>query len=291
MSQLNDFSIPRATELITDAGNLCGLRWGTPGENPILALHGWLDNAASFGFLSPLLDNADIVAFDLPGHGCSEHRPLGSTYHFIDYIPVVLEIIKELRWKRCLLIGHSLGAGIASFAAAAAPETISGLFLIDGLGPHTEDGCNAGSRLQKSLRKPKFSDKTLRKIHPSLETMIDARCRAGKINKESAKLLVERNAAKVEDGFCWRTDPRLLFPSPQYMTEEQVSAVLGLIKAPTILALASHGLLKNQPNIRNRIGWFVDLDVQEFVGGHHFHLDNPGPLAKSINRFINKISY
>ena len=186
MSQFNGLSIPRATEIVTRAGNLSGLRWGTPGQNPILALHGWLDNAASFSFLAPLLDNADIVAFDFPGHGHSEHKPLGSPYHFIDYIPVVLEIIKELRWKSCVLVGHSLGAGIASFIAAVAPETVSGLFLIDGLGPHTEDACNAGSRLQKSLSKPKFSEKLSRKIHPSLDTMIEARCRAGNISKESA---------------------------------------------------------------------------------------------------------
>ena len=87
------------------------------------------------------------------------------------------------------------------------------------------------------------------------------------------------------------TCPRLLFPSPQYMTEEQVFAVLRLIKVPTVLALASDGLLKDQPKLRNRIDCFVELDVQEFEGNHHFHLDDPRPLSESINRFINKANY
>ena len=46
----------------------------------ILCLHGWLDNAASFNRLVPLLlDSAEdiptqIVALDFPGHGLSGHK-------------------------------------------------------------------------------------------------------------------------------------------------------------------------------------------------------------------------
>jgi len=60
---------PVAVELVTGAGTLRGLRWGRSGDASILALHGWLDNAASFARLAPLLMDADVVAIDLPGHG------------------------------------------------------------------------------------------------------------------------------------------------------------------------------------------------------------------------------
>ena len=41
--------------------------WGSPGERPIIASHGWLDNAGSFSLLAPLLPGNEIVALDLAG--------------------------------------------------------------------------------------------------------------------------------------------------------------------------------------------------------------------------------
>ena len=59
----------------TPYGRLTALRGGT--GTPVLALHGWLDNAASFVPLAAHLRDIDLVALDLPGHGASAHLPAG----------------------------------------------------------------------------------------------------------------------------------------------------------------------------------------------------------------------
>jgi len=66
---------------------LAGQRWGE-GEHIVLALHGWLDNAASFAPLAPHLidDNTSLIALEFAGHGRSAHRPLGAGYHFTDHM-------------------------------------------------------------------------------------------------------------------------------------------------------------------------------------------------------------
>ena len=53
-------------------GTIGALRTGRAGAPKLLALHGWLDNAASFLPLLPYLGEFELVALDLPGHGGSE---------------------------------------------------------------------------------------------------------------------------------------------------------------------------------------------------------------------------
>lgn len=110
-------------------------RWGDPNGLPVLALHGWLDNAASFDQLAPCLPQLQLVAIDLAGHGHSEHRPSGVKYHYVDYIDDVMAVADALGWERFALLGHSLGAGIACVVAGSFPERITHLMLLEGIGP------------------------------------------------------------------------------------------------------------------------------------------------------------
>jgi pimeloyl-ACP methyl ester carboxylesterase len=286
MTSRVDIPPPASVELVTGAGTLRGLRWGSNGNVSILALHGWLDNAASFAKLAPLLEDADVVAIDLPGHGYSDHRPRGVRYHFIDYIPAVLDAINGLGWPNCVLIGHSLGAAIASFTAATDPDRIRGLFLIDGLGPVSEKPDFAPGRLRRSIRRFTDSPDTVTPKYPDLGAMIDARHRVGGISKAGAAVLATRNAMEGKQGFRWRTDPRLRQPNPQFLTEEQVLAFLRKVEAPTALGMASEGLLQGQPQTKERIRAFSAIDVIRLPGAHHLHLDDPQPVAQAVNRFL-----
>lgn len=51
---------------------------------PVIALHGWLDNANSFARLAPKLKGLRILALDMAGHGHSDHRPPGAGYGLPD---------------------------------------------------------------------------------------------------------------------------------------------------------------------------------------------------------------
>ncbi|HAS30592.1 MAG TPA: alpha/beta hydrolase, partial [Alcanivorax sp.] len=90
---------------------LAGLQWPGEGE-PVLALHGWLDNAASFQPLAEPLGHP-LVALDFAGHGHSEHRPRHQATHYVDHVRDVLAVADQLGWDRFVLVGHSMGAGVA----------------------------------------------------------------------------------------------------------------------------------------------------------------------------------
>lgn len=59
-------------------GFVAGKWYGDRNQTPVIALHGWQDNAGSFDRLIPLLPPCiPILAIDLPGHGKSSHYPTG----------------------------------------------------------------------------------------------------------------------------------------------------------------------------------------------------------------------
>ena len=69
----------------------------------VVALHGWLDNAATFDVLAPRIAQefeAEVACLDFPGHGASAHRPhsLGVGYSFIDYAASAIAFIDALGW-------------------------------------------------------------------------------------------------------------------------------------------------------------------------------------------------
>ena len=73
---------------------LAAREWGPEGGARVIALHGWLDNAASFDRLAPLLPELHLVALDLAGHGRSQHRLPGVYHHFVDWVPEIAAAAK-----------------------------------------------------------------------------------------------------------------------------------------------------------------------------------------------------
>ena len=115
-----------------------GLCFGPADGIPVLALHGWLDNAASFTRLGPLLTGCRVIAVDQRGHGMTDH--LGRPYHIWDGVPDVIGILDALGWEQAILLGHSMGAAVATLVASAYPDRIQALWLVEGLGPWTYPG-------------------------------------------------------------------------------------------------------------------------------------------------------
>ncbi|MFO6378552.1 alpha/beta fold hydrolase, partial [Pseudomonas aeruginosa] len=74
--------------------------FGPPDGKPVIALHGWLDNAMSFSRLAPKLAGLRIVALDFAGHGHSAHRAEGASYLLWDYALDVLMVAEQLGWER-----------------------------------------------------------------------------------------------------------------------------------------------------------------------------------------------
>lgn len=255
--------------------------WGDASLPPLLALHGWLDNAGSFARLAPLLaDRHHLIALELPGHGHSDHRSAGSGYHFADYVRDVLAAADALQLAHYTLLGHSLGAGVASLVAAATPERISRLFLIEGLGPLGDDGTHTLSRFREAMR-PR-SNQRLR-VFSSIEQAIEARRMVSGLVTELARPIVERGLRETAGGWSWRSDPALTRPSTSRLAESQIHALLRGIAAPTSLLLAQPATpYLPSETMQARAACVADISVGHMGGGHHLHLEHPRAVADWI---------
>ena len=272
-------SVPAERALELPPLSLRALVWGDGSLPPLLALHGWLDNAGSYAYLAPLLaKRRQVIALELPGHGHSGHLPPGMHYHFVDYVRSALAAVDQLGLERFDLIGHSLGAGIAAMLAAAAPARIGRLLLIEGLGPLGDDGTRTLQRFREGMDLP-ANGKGLR-IFRDIDQAIAARAIAGGLRADLARPIVERGLAEVADGWRWRSDPRLTRISPLRLAETQVHALLRGIEAPTALLLArpTTSYLPAEPMAR-RAACVADITVSHLDGGHHLHLEHPDAVA------------
>jgi pimeloyl-ACP methyl ester carboxylesterase/DNA-binding SARP family transcriptional activator len=99
-------------------------------EPPILAIHGSAGHAYGLTALGErLAPEVRFVAVDLRGHGFSDKPPTGYTIE--EHLEDVLQLIDALQLERPILLGHSIGGAIATFAAEAAGDRIGGLVLFD----------------------------------------------------------------------------------------------------------------------------------------------------------------
>ncbi len=277
----------REFELEVPLGGIHGLRWGESGQPRVLALHGWLDNAASFVPLAPHLPGIELVAPDLPGHGRSAHQPRGTDYSFAGAVHHVLDIADALGWERFSLLGHSMGAGIASLVAAGAPDRIERFVAIEALGALPETVERTVERLREAVVATRALPGKRLRVFPGLEPAIRARMHANALSEPVARLLVERGVQAVDGGHAWSSDPRLTLPTMVRMTDAQVDALIRGIDCPTRVIYASPPQpYLPEPDRSRRARLLPQGELLVIAGGHHLHMEDPATVAAAIGDFF-----
>lgn len=264
--------------------------WGDRKNPPILALHGWLDNANSFDKLAPILaERFYLIAIDLPGHGLSSHLPEGCHYHFIDGIFNTLSIIQALGLQHVHLLGHSMGACLASLIAGVSPETVRSLAMIEALGPLAAPEERCCEQLSHFQQQAQSLEKKIDKAYPSRQRTAEARAIRGYLSLENSQILCERGVREDNNTFYWRHDKRLLNASPLRMTEGQILSCLNNIAAPSCLIWGDSGFSFCPDVIRAREAAVRSLTIHHMPGGHHVHMEHQQTVAHCLFQFYDSV--
>lgn len=267
-----------AEEIELDVGGvtLAAKRWCN-GPLPVLALHGWLDNAASFDVIAPMLNGADVVAIDLAGHGHSYHRTLQAAYNIWEDLPDILRAADQLGWQKFNLLGHSRGAIISALLIATLPERVISAALLDGYRPGPVAVQDTFKQLATFLREHLAAAEKPRVRYETPQRALYVRTRVSNMRDDSAQLIVDRGLQQVEDGYIWRADPRLNLASAVKLSYEQVALMEELLaQRPCKLWLAENGAaawLRQQKPLDQ-----IPIPQRLLEGSHHFHMEEPAQI-------------
>lgn len=269
--------------------------WGEEGGLPFIALHGWLDNSASFDVLAPQLDGIQCLALDLAGQGFSDHQPGWNDYPVWSEVAAIYEIADQMGWQQFGLIGHSRGAMMSLLIAGVYPERVSHLIMIDSLLPPLVEPGLAAERMVDSLKETRFRVSRPLSLYPSYEEAIRARClsRFAGIGKEAAMLLAKRGLREVDGQFHWHADGKLWAPSRVAMSSDMFDCFLRKVTAKALLLVGEDGLSKKlaaDPNALADHQQAIEVllpQVYEFAGGHFLHMEEPASqVASAIAQFV-----
>lgn len=281
----------------TAFGRIAGLRSTGRGQR-VLALHGWLDNAASFVPLQRHLTGLDLASIDMPGHGASAHLPPAADYTMVTFARACVAVADALGWDRFSLLAHSLGGAVASVIAAACPKRIERLLLIESLGALAQPEHSTATRLREAFATSVMRNRPLR-VFADIATPVQVRMQINGLSEPVARLLVERGLAPMPafideygsdstaGGFVWRSDPRLTQPTAVRMSEAQVRNLVAHIECPTrvIYAEPAQAYFKEALR-RERFALLPHGELVVMPGSHHLHMEAPAEVADAIGDFL-----
>jgi len=268
-------SIEFVTERIFESNGiqLAAKEWGDPAGIPVIALHGWLDNANSFDQMLPHLHNMHVIAVDMAGHSKSGDRSEDSGYDIWQDIADVLAVSEQMGWDRFALLGHSRGAIVSALVAGTFPKLVTHCMLIDSYFPIPNKTGNAAAQLAKAITDRKRFQTISPSVFNSFEDAVKARVNGFvPLEKEAAVILAKRGVIETDGKYSWRNDQRLKATSMVTFTKQQCQSFFTSIKCPIMLIQAQSGLLQGQiqPQLK---AWVPHIEVVPMSGSHHLHLE------------------
>lgn len=281
-------------------GHIAGVWWGRTDRRPLVALHGWGDNAGSFERLAGSLRGVPVLALDLPGHGLSSATPRG--LHPADrglLLAAVRRVQRALGLTALSLVGHSLGDAVGLLYAATYPTDVDMYVSLDTLVPCPADADavvkSSGPLVDELLeaedalgQKAKSSSSSAASGEELLEALLASR--GGSLNRHAAETLLRRGAR----GGALTLDPRVSRADGGVLPAPLALACARSVRCPTLAVLPQWRgprALTADPELRHR--FLADLRMASksatavaVAGTHHAHLNCPEVVVPALREFL-----
>lgn len=241
-----------------------------PGEEPaVVILHGLAGSGREFLSTAQALSGRKVVVVDQRGHGLSTRLPVDSSREaFVRDVIAVIDCEASLPVH---LVGHSMGAHTAMLAAAARPDLVRALVLLEG-------GEGSGSRQEQAALGEYFRSWPL--------PFADRAAAADFLGNGPLQLAWIADLEEREDGLHPRFDPEVMIAAitpvavPRWREWSRV-------QAPTLVLYADGGMFTEEQKARfvERATDVRRVDLVE--ASHDAHLDAFEQWIDALTGFLN----
>lgn len=261
---MNSFVLFKNTEIyFTDQGK------GTA----LVLLHGFLENGTMWQEFIPKFSKKNrVITIDLLGHG---HTGCIGYIHTMELMAEsVNAVLKHLKIKRSIFVGHSMGGYVALAFAEMYPDTVKGLCLMNSTAK--PDSTEKKRNRDRAIAAVKANHKSFIRI--SISNLFRPKNRRifnkeiKQIKKEALKTPLQGIVAALE-GMKVRRDRETLLHFSPYKKMMIISK-----KDPVL----NYDLLKQQ--VKN-----TDVIIVEFPDGHMCHIENKKDFTYNLLHFIENI--
>ena len=263
------------------------IRWG---ERPVdvVLCHGFLDIGWSFDALARELVDAGhgVASFDWRGHGQTDWIGAGGYYHFPDYVLDLDALLPQLAEAPVHLVGHSMGGSACVMYAAARPERLHSLTLIEGIGPPEMEPSDPATRLRAWLDGvAKVRNKRSKPIADTAAALKRMRAQNPELSDDLGLFLASKSTKKVEGGLEWTFDPLHKTWAPRPFQVEMFEKLLESISNPTLVVAGERGFrLQDEQDRMSKIKQHRFVEIPDV--GHMIHWFEPQILAAELSEFF-----
>ena len=239
----------------------------------IVLLHGFLENKGMWDFYIPEFAKKNrVITIDLLGHGETECLSYVQTME--DNADAVHAVLSELRIRKAIFVGHSMGGYVALAFAELYPDTIKGLVLLNST-------ASADSEERKTNR-----DRAIKVVKHSFMNFISLSI--ANLFSESNR---ERLASAIENvkKEALKTPLQGIVASLEGMKIRQDREVLlHLTPYPKLMILGEKDPVLNYEETKQQIE-NTAVKLVTFPDGHMTHIENQDQLLIVLLAFFKSI--
>lgn len=239
----------------------------------IILLHGFLENQTMWdAFVPEFSKKHRVITIDLLGHGNTEC--MGYVHSMEDNADAVHAVLAELRIRKAIFVGHSMGGYVALAFAELYPDAVKGLVLL-----------NSTSRADSDERKTN-RDRAIVAVKQNYSSFIRMAIANLFSEDNREKLVNEIEQVKIE---ALKTPLQGIVASLEGMKIRMDREVLlHLTLYPKMLILGKKDpVLNYEENLEQIEETAVQLVT--FPDGHMSHIENETELTKVLLDFFKKV--